>query len=183
VKSSESYRRYLRDLNAFAEALHALLQVMELGGGSEFLGNPGQWTPRAGQEAEAARRKAAVDLVAGRAAYAFHAAGSFVDWQPRGTFQRQPVNPATGWATILDWDPAFDADIIFACARQAVGILEMKAEEAEDSERQRVRRAAGSLARLTGSGLAPLARWTVRAAGSLILVVAGAGLTYWLGWH
>lgn len=184
MKSSPTYRRNAHDVAAFGNALYQFLQVMEPHSDGFFGDSPRTWTPRAGQEAEAGRLRAEVDLLTGRAAYAFAAAGSVIDFKPRGAFEWQtiPVNPAASWPTILGSDPRFDVDVILACARQAVGILEMKAEEAEEYESRPVRRALGRLARLTGSGLRPAARWTIRGAGGLILVVAGAGLTHWLGW-
>jgi hypothetical protein len=192
VISSETYRRYARDLSAFSTALHEFLSVMQQGGsapdsqsgwvpvwqGGPLNDSPTPWTPQPGREAEAAERKMKVDWLSGKAAYAFAAAGSFIEWKPRGTWQTQPVNPATEWATILDWDPRFDAGTIFACATQALGILEMKAEAVEEYERHKVRRAVRWVGRLTGSGLRPAARWSVRLAAP----IATAGIVYFLGW-
>lgn len=178
MTSSATFRKRRADLEAFLAALDRFLSVMEAQP-KGFLDDSGAtWAPRPGQEMEAARLKVDVDRLAGRAAYAFAAAGSFVDWKPRGTLQRQPVNPATAWATILDWDPMFDSGTIYACGAQALGLLEMKAEEAEEYERQKVRRALRWVGRVTGSGLGPVAKWTARGAGTLLL----AFLTYWLGW-
>jgi hypothetical protein len=180
MKSPETYRRYARDINAFATALNRFLEVMEPHRDALLPNEPRFWTPRAGQESDAARLKANVDLLTGRAAHAFAAAGSQIDWKPRAAYEWQtiPVNPAAGWQTILDSDPRFDVSVIFTCGLQAIGILDMRAEEAEEWQRQRFRRAIGRAARLTGSGLRPLARWTLRTAGTL----AAAGLTFWLGW-
>ena len=184
MTSSETYRRYARDVNAFADALHRFLSAMEQQHNGFLYDSPATWTPRAGQEEEAARLRAEVDRLTGRAAYGFAAAGSVIHWSPRGVpaWQTMPVNPAAGWPTILDPDPNFDVDAILTCARQALGILEMKAEEAEEYERHKARRALRSVGRVTGSGLRPLARWAVRGIGAVILVVLGAGVTYWLGW-
>jgi hypothetical protein len=180
MSTSETYRRYARELQAFGDALQQLLDVMEQTEGLDFIGYPGMWVPRPGHEAEAGRRRAAVDVLTGRAAYAVNASGVHVQWKPSGTFQTVAINPAAEWSTIIQEDPRFDVDTIFACIRQALGILEMKAEEAE--ERERVQPTARSVADITARGLAPFARWTARAAGSLALLVVGAGIVYWLGW-
>lgn len=178
MESSERYRRYAHDVDAFAGALSRFIQVMEPHSVGFFGDSPRAWAPRPGQEAEASRLHVEVDLLTGRAARAFAAAGSYIDFKPRGTWQTTPVSPATSWPTILSSDPWLDVDVIFTCARQAIGILEMKAEDAEEYESRRVRRTAGRLARLTGSGLRPLARWAVRTTGALVV----AGVTVWLGW-
>jgi hypothetical protein len=178
VTSSETLHRHARDVDAFATALHRFLSVMEAQHNGFLYDSGATWVPRPGQEGEAARLKAEVDRLSGRAAYAFAAAGSHGEWKPRGTMQWQPVNPAAGWLTILEGDPRFDAETIFSCCSQALGILEMKAEAAVEYERHRVRRAFRWAARLTGSGLRPVARWAARGAGALAL----AGVTYWLGW-
>jgi hypothetical protein len=72
----------------------------------------------------------------------------------------------------------FDAQTLLACASQAVGILEMKTEEAEEYERHKVSRAFRWLGRLTGSGLRPAVRWSVRLAAP----IATAAIVYFLGW-
>lgn len=182
VKSSAVLHRHARDIDAFATALHRFLSVMEAQHNGFLYDSGATWVLRPGHEGEAARLKAELDRLSGRAAYAFAAAGSHVEWKPRGTMQWQPLNPAAGWSTILDRDPRFEAETIFSCCSQALGILEMKAEEAEEYERHRVRRALRWTARLTGGGLRPFARWAARGVGALIIVVLGAGLTYWLGW-
>jgi hypothetical protein len=178
MSSAETLRKRQSDLEAFQVALQRFLEVMEPHHNGLLYDSAATWVPRPGQETEAVRRKADVDRVAGRAAYAFAAAGSFVAWKPRGTFQTVPVNPATEWATILERDPRFDVETIFACCSQSFGLLEMKIEEAEEYERQKVRRFLRGLARLTGSGLRPVVRWTARAIGALAI----AGATYLLGW-
>jgi hypothetical protein len=180
MTSSATFRKRRSDLEAFLGALGRFLSVMEAQHNGLLYDSGATWAPRPGQEMEAARLKVDVDRLAGRAAYAFAAAGSFVDWKPRGTFQRQPVNPAVAWATILDWDPMFDSGTIFACGAQALGLLEMKAEEAEEYERHKVRRAFRWIGRLTGSGLRPLGRWSVRTVEAGIVAAAGAAVTLWL---
>ena len=50
-------------------------------------------------------------------------------------FQTQPVSPASGWRTILDHDPNFTVDVIFAVCNQAIGVLDAKATEAEEHEK------------------------------------------------
>lgn len=135
--TADTYRRYARDIKTFMDALARLLEVMDPDAGALTPGSPRRWMPRPGLESEAARRRGAVDLVTGRAARAFDAAGMVVSWKPRGTWQEVPVNPATSWSTIIDFDPRFDVDVIVSCAGQAVGILEMHAEDAEEQERER----------------------------------------------
>lgn len=148
---------------------------------ANFGGAP-TWVPQPGREAEASQLRFEVDRVAGRAAYGLAVAGSYIDWKPRGTMQFQRVGPAQAWATILDRDPMFDAETILACCSQAIGVLEMKAEYAEEQESRPVRRFVGRTARLTGSGLKPVAKWTARAVGTIVLALVIAGMTYWLGW-
>jgi hypothetical protein len=178
MSRSTTLRKRRADLEAFAEALHRFLGVMEPQRNGLLYDSGTTWVPQAGREAEAARLKMEVDRLAGPAAYAFAAAGSYVDWKPRGTMQWQPVNPATAWATILERDPRFDAETIISCCSQALGLLEMKAEEAEEHERRRVRRFFAGIGRLTGSQLRPLAKWAARGASTLVI----AGVTVWLGW-
>jgi hypothetical protein len=182
MKAAETYRRHARDLRAFGDALNSLLEVLQRTEGLDFMGYPGPWVPRPGQEVEAGRRRAAVDMLTGRAAYAVQAAGVFVQWKPSGTFQTVPLNPAAEWSTIINPDPRFDADTIFACVRQALGILDMKAEEAAEAELRPARPAARKVAGAAGYGLRPLARWAVAGAGTVALLVVAAGVTYWLGW-
>lgn len=161
MKSAETYRRRARDVAAFADAVDRLVAAAQRG-----------------DEAEAHRVRAEIDLLSGPAAYGFDAAGSVVNWKPRGTFQQVQLNPAAEWATILDYDPRFDPDTLLACARQAIGVLNMQAEEADEYERHHVRHRVQGLARLTGRGLRPLARWALGAAGAVVV----AGVIYWLGW-
>jgi len=141
------------------------------------------WSPCQGREVEASRLRFEVDRAAGPAAYGFAEARSFVEWKPRGTMQTRPVSPAGSWATILSDDPMFDVETILACCSQAMGILEMQARNAEEREHQYVRRVLAWMAALTGSGLPPLAKWTARAAGTIVVGVAVVGVTYWLGWR
>jgi hypothetical protein len=176
VASSATLRKRQHDIEAFVDALNRFLAVMEPEQAS-LTGAP-RWIPRAGEEAEAARLRFEVDHAAGRAAYALAEAGVFVDWKPRGTFQTQPVSPAQAWATILDWDPMFGVEVILACCSQALGILSMQAEAAEEDESHPVRQVAARAPRITGRHLVPVAKWVGGVAGALVI----AFLTYWLGW-
>ncbi len=139
-----------------------------------------RYAPRRGMEAEATRLRFDVDRIAGRAAYAFSEAGSFVSWKPRGTMQTQPVNPATAWATVVSDDPMFGLDVLMACCSQALGILEMKAEAAEEEERHPTPRPPASVHRHVPTWVARAAWWTVGSVGTALLV---AYLTYRLGWN
>jgi hypothetical protein len=179
---SKTYRRRQQDIAAFAEALSRFLDVCEAH--ESFAGNP-TWAPRPGQEAEAGRRAAELDVIAGRAASAF---GSeyVINWSPRGTFQEYPVNPATGWATILDRDPNFTVDVIFSVCRQAVGSLDARAIEAEEHEQS----LAGKVERITGSNRRSLSRNAsggIRGAFVAFIVgvpatLVGAYLAFRFGW-
>ena len=60
--------------------------------------------------------------------------------------QTQRVNPAAGWRTILDSDPSFPVDAIFAVCNQAVGVLDLLATEAEEHEKS----LAGKIERVVG---------------------------------
>jgi hypothetical protein len=178
VTSSATLRKRLADLTAFVNALNALLEVAEPV--QVTYSGPSTFVPRDGMETEASRRRLEVDRVAGRAAYAFAEAGSIIEWSPRGTMQTQPVNPATIWATILDSDPIVPVSLIFSCAAQATGVLEMKAEEAEEEERNPTRQPRPAAApRVRLSHLAPV----VKCAGGVLGTVIGAGILYWLGWR
>ncbi len=118
---SQALRRHRADVEVFARALGSLCEVLEQ---EPTFNGDGTWYPRKGEETEAGERAREVDRLSGRAAYGFAAAGSFVEWKPRGTWNTQPVNPATTWRTIIDSDPMFPPGVIFACCDQATGILE-----------------------------------------------------------
>jgi hypothetical protein len=178
--SAADIRKRQADLRAFVEALGRFLATMERHE-TTFL-TESSWTPRPGQEAEATRLRLEVDRLAGRAAYAIHQAGVFVDWKPRGTFQTQPVNPAIEWGTILDWDPKFPVDAILSCAATADGILDMQIEVAEGREsrplyglRSRLPRPSVEWARSHARGIVG---WAAGVAGLLVV----AFLTDWFGW-
>jgi len=165
MSTSKTYRRRYDDVQAFVTALSRFLEVCESTGPDYFgVSNP-VWTPKAGQEAEASRRAAQVDRVAGRAAQAL-GHEFFIEWKPRGTFQTQPVSPATAWRTIIDHDPAFTVDVIFAVCNQALGVLEARATDAEERERS----LAGKVERVTGR----TEQTTVRGEGHLRPAITSA---------
>jgi hypothetical protein len=135
MSDAKIYRRKHDDVQAFVTALTRFLNVCESSGPDYFGVSNAVWTTKPGHESEAARLGGEVDRVAGRAAIAL---GNefFISWKPRGTFQTQPVSPATGWRTILDRDPAFTVDVIFAVCNQALGVLDARATDAEERERE-----------------------------------------------
>lgn len=178
MTSSATLRTRRADLVAFVDALTHLLTTLQPV--QQTFSGPPTWVPRQGIEAEAARLRFDVEKVAGRAAYAFAEAGSFIEWKPRGTWQTQPVNPAQAWNTILTDDPIVPLDVIMACAEQATGILEMKVEAAEEEERNPTAQPRPATApRVRLSHLAPVVKW----AGGVLGTVIGAGILYWLGWR
>lgn len=137
---------------------------------------------RPGQEAEAAQLRFEVDRQAGRAAHALAAAGSYVEWKPRGTFQTQPVNPAVAWSTILAPDPMFGPDVILACCSQALGILDMQAEAAEEDESKPLHRVRAGLPDVPGGWVRRHAWPAVRWVGGVTATVIAGFLIYVLGW-
>jgi hypothetical protein len=174
--ASATLRKKQADIEAFINALNALLQSLEPV--QDMWGGPPRYLPRQGMESEAGRMRFEVDRVAGRAAYAFAEAGVFVDFKPRGTFQTQHVSPAQTWATILSEDPMFGLDVILACCSQALGTLDMRAEAAEEEERNPTPRAEPpKVRRVRASHLTPVVKW----AASIAAAVIGAGIVYWLG--
>lgn len=144
MSDARTYRRRYDDVQAFLAALAHLLDACESSGNDAFGVSYPTWTPKPGREAEAARRAAEVDRAAGRAALAL-GREFFIEWKPRGTFQTQPVSPASGWRTILEYDPNFTVDVIFAVCNQALGVLEARAIEAEEHEQS----LAGKVERVT----------------------------------
>jgi hypothetical protein len=146
MPNPKTYRRRHDDIQAFAAALNRFLDVCEPSESNEFLTIYPSWTPKPGRTADAAQLAAEVDRASGRAAVAL-GGEFFIDWKPRGTFQTQRVNPAAMWRTILDSDPAFPVDAIFAVCNQALGVLDMRATEAEEHARS----LAGKVERITGS--------------------------------
>jgi hypothetical protein len=181
VTSSVKLRKRLADLTAFVNALNELLEVTEPM--QVTYSGPATFVPRNGMEGEASRRRLEVDRAAGRAAYAFAEAGSIIDWKPRGTMQTQPVNPATIWATILDGDPIVPVSLIFSCAAQATGVLEMKIESAEEEERNPRRERTTRTERAPSGG--SVALWSKiwgAIVGVAIVATALIALAQWQGW-
>jgi hypothetical protein len=131
VTDSKRYRKRRDDIAAFMNALTRFLSVCQ--GGEETYVAYETVTPLPGKESEATRLAAEVDRLSGRAAFAL---GSqfFIEWKPRGTFQTVRVNPAAQWRTILEYDPRFPPEAIFAVCNQAVGLLEAWASDAEKHE-------------------------------------------------
>ena len=146
MSSSKMYHRRHDDVQTFVAALSRFLDVCEQSDGYEFLTIYPSWTPKPGRQAEATRLAAEVDRASGRAAVGL-GGEFFIDWKPRGTTQTKRVNPAATWRTILSDDPAFPADAIFAVCNQALGVLDMRATEAEEREAS----LAGKIERLTGT--------------------------------
>lgn len=103
-----------------------------------------------------------------------------MNWKPRGTFQTQPVNPAVEWATILDWDPKFPVEAILSVCSQALGILDMQAQAAEEREGRPFNRLRSWLPRVVGAWFRH-ARPVVRWAGGIAATVVAAALIYMLG--
>jgi len=180
MDSSKALRRHQADVGAFARSLASLCELLEQ---EPTFNGDGTWFPRTGEEARAAERAREVDRLSGRAAHGLHAAGSFVEWKPRGTWNTRPVNPATAWRTIIDSDPMFPPSVIFACCEQATGILEMKAEHAEEREASvgaKLESAFGFWQRIRGGPGEPgrYAPIIVTA----VMSVAGALFTAWLSY-
>ena len=146
MSKAKTYRRRLDDVQAFAAAFSSLLDVCEASVSDGWGMFYPSWTPRPGREQDAARLAAEVDRASGRAAIGL-GHEFFIDWKPRGTFQTQRLNPAAGWRVILDHDPPFPADAIFAVCNQAIGVLEARTTEAEEHEHSLV----GRLERITGT--------------------------------
>jgi hypothetical protein len=177
VSDAKTYRRRHDDVVAFVEALNRFLSVCEPH--AQFSANP-TWAPRHGQGAEAARLAGEVDRVAGRAALAL-GTDFFIEWKPRGTFQTQPVSPASGWRTILDYDPNFTVDVIFAVCNQAIGVLEAKAMEAEEHEHS----LAGKVERVAGRERSASGHLSGVVLGFVVALAAGlvaAYVAFRLGW-
>ena len=131
MTDSNIYRRRIADIEAFLNALNAFLAVCDREPDDYFgVSNP-RWWPKPGREAEAAQLAAQVDRVSGRAAQAF-GTDFWIDWKPRGTMQTQRVNPAYRWRSILDEDPDLTVDIIFSVSNQAIGALDLWAEQASE---------------------------------------------------
>lgn len=186
MSNSKTYRRRHDDVQAFAAALSRFLDVCQPSESNAFLTIYPTWTPKPGRETEAVRLAAEVDHASGRAAVAL-GGEFFIDWKPRGTFQTQRVSPAAMWRTILDSDPAFPADAIFAVCNQALGVLDMRATEAEAHERSfagRVARAFGRRGqrRRVGEGGTPIRTAFVVSLVGIPAALLVAYLVYAFGW-
>lgn len=133
MANAKQLRQYSADIQLFGGALTSLLSLMER---EPSFNGDGRWWPRPGNEAQAESRVRDVDRLAGRAANAFAEAGSIIEWKPRGVPPgiTKPVNPAIAWRTIIDVDPMFPPSVILACCDQAIDILDMKAERAQERE-------------------------------------------------
>lgn len=133
MANAKQLKQHITDIQLFGGALTSLLDLLEQ---EPSFNGDGRWWPKGGNAALAASRAQDVDRLAGRAAYAFAEAGSIIEWKPRGVPPgiTRPVNPAIAWRTIIDVDPMFPPSVILACCDQALGILEMKAEQAEARE-------------------------------------------------
>jgi hypothetical protein len=182
MANAKTYRRRHDDIEAFADALTRFLAVCDPSESSAFLTIYPSWTPKPGREAEAARLAAEVDRASGRAAVAL-SGEFFIDWTPRGSSHEKRVSPAAMWRTIIDSDPAFPADAIFAVCNQALGVLDMRATEAEEREHS----LGGRIERITRLGRHPqshghlgkeVIRWLVGLASALVV----AYLVYRFGW-
>jgi hypothetical protein len=181
TSSSATLRKKQADIEAFVDALNTFFGTLQA---VHHWDSSTSYAPRPGMEVEGARLSFDVDRAAGRAAYAFDAAGSFVSWKPRGTMQTQPINPATAWATVVSDDPMFGLDVLMACCSQAIGILEMKVEAAEEEERNlppRMRPRGAPCVR--ASRLVPMGQWAAGVLAAVLAAMIVAGVTYWLGWR
>jgi len=189
MSNAKRYRRRHDDVQAFALALARFLDVCQSSGGDPLGVFYPSWTPKPGREAEATRLASEVDRVAGRAAVAL-GYEFFIDWKPRGTMKTQRVNPAAGWRTILDTDPFFPVDAIFAVCNQALGVLDMRATEAEEDEKSlagKVGRVAGvrrkrQPARKGESGGGPLRSAFIASIASIPSLLVVAYLVFRFGW-
>jgi hypothetical protein len=170
-------KRRQADIEAFVGALNHLLSTLEPDQRS-YLGGPA-WVPQAGRELEAAQLRGEVDRVAGRAAAAFASIPVFVEWKPPGTWQTQPVDPAQAWATILSDSPMFGPDVIFACANQALGVLDTQIVEAEEEKATEPAKPPSREGhRSGGHAWREATKWAGAVAGGLLV----AYLAYRLGW-
>jgi hypothetical protein len=181
VSKSKALRRRQADIAAYGNALARLLEVCERH--ESFEGNP-TWSPKPGQDLEANLRVGEVDRAAGRAALAF-GHEFWIDYKPRGTFQTQPVSPATTWRTIFDRDPMFGVDVIFAICTQAIGALDARASEAEERERSLAGKIERVLPRLPRAAVAPSGHLRTAFVASIVGIpsaLAVAFIAYALGW-
>jgi hypothetical protein len=180
MKKSERFRQRQHDVAAFAAALQRLLEVCDAE--PSLAGYP-TWHAKEGYENAAAQRAAEVDRLAGRAAIGL-GHEFFIEWKPRGTWQTQPVNPASGWRTIFDWDPNFDAGTIFAVCNQAIGALDAWASEAEEDEQS----VGGKIRALRGDRPARPRRdhhvvgWVLGVTGAVIAGLVVAYLAHHFHW-
>jgi hypothetical protein len=182
VADAKRYRKRRDDVIAFASALRRFLDVCE--GGEETFVGVMPVSPRAGQEAEAARLADEVDRLSGRAALAF-AGQHFIAWQPRGTMQTVRVNPAVQWRTILDFDPRFPPSAILAVCNQAIGVLEAQAEDAEEHKQSRVEQVERGTRIAVGRPFGPTGQLRTAFLASIVGIPAAlivAYLGYLLGW-
>lgn len=149
--SARKLRRRAADINAFANALHELLQLFESNEWTTEGGHP-LLRPRSGSEADAARAAGEVDLLAGAAALGIAEGAGLVAWKPPGTWQTQPVNPVSAWRTIFEDYPMFGPDVISSSCAQAIGVLEARAVDAEEDEKRPRRMRTGASTSAGGSG-------------------------------
>jgi hypothetical protein len=183
VTASKTYRQRQRDIADFAAALTRLLDVCEQHGS---LASFPTWAPQPGHESEAAQLAATVDVAAGRAALAF-GSDFYIDWKPRGTWQTQPVSPASGWRTILDSDPHFDVQTILAVCNQAIGALDAAARQAEEHEQSLAGKLGWVTGRSRGGGSGSSSAggpqgFVVAFAVALVAALVAAYLAFRFGW-
>lgn len=156
-------------VEALARFRNALIELMNM---TDFNADP--WgdrpaaTPKPGTGPQWQQAKALVDQLSTGAAKSFSLAGVFVEWKPRGTFDRYRVNPGAEWDTILTYDPKFTPDVLEACMNRAKGSLDEQLESARTF----------SLPSIRWSHLSPFFKWLVRIGTPAL----SAGLIYWLGW-
>lgn len=123
VKKADRGKR-IQELHEFGDAINELLGVSRPIQDS-YLGPP-IVAPIPGMEVEWAGAKAKADRLSMRAAHTMAAAGSVVEWKPPGTHpaNRQRINPAANWATIVTRSPMAVAAVLMTCINQALGALE-----------------------------------------------------------
>jgi hypothetical protein len=114
------YDRLAGNLRDFLVAFGDLANGMEIDPDSY----PQRWRVKPGHESRIDSIVPRVAALSGPAAYAFDAAGVYVDYKPAGTRQTQPVNPAVPWSTILDGEPMVEPLLMYTTGQQALGLLE-----------------------------------------------------------
>jgi hypothetical protein len=130
---SHELERHRQAVELFTSHLASLLETMTPMEG-RFLRSARTWVPKPECEQQAAELRMKLNQLTGPAAEALEVAHVRVDYKPRGTMQRFPMNPVTAWTTILTDDPMLDVSILFDCCHQAVGRLQEDVRQARARE-------------------------------------------------